>query len=578
MEAVSPATVRSYARVLRLSQTRPGLPAPSEPEPWLQLLFPHYVSAPFGERHHELWEWFRALELDTDPDPFVAVWPRGGAKTTTVELGCAYAGVRGCRRYAWYVNETQDKADLNVQNIATLLESRSIERHYPAHSERMVGKFGDSRGWRRNRLRTAGGFTVDALGLDTASRGLKIEEQRPDLIILDDVDGKHDSPATTAKKIATITTSILPAGSPNVAVVAVQNLIIPNGFFSRLSDGRADFMVHRTVSGPHPAVDDLEYEQEQLPSGIKRARITAGTATWAGQPLEKCQSLMDKIGLTAFLKECQQLVKELAQGLAITGYVPEVHDIDWTDEEIYNAVGRGELRAFAGIDFGAWRFTFTLYAADEEGDIHILDEYFSQRENLATRAQKIHEMCVGYGIKPKGFMVAGDNANPTDITEINEAFRRGWLKDGKQVKSKYVVHPVAAANKARVTSVERIADLFAAVRLRVRSTLGEDMAWSLGMNASSDGTPMAGSRLKWEWQHWSYPDPLEGRAQKQDPDDDTADGGDSIASMRYAIMTHLYPAKPAETDERPLRNYDRSFTHLVKALEKAQRPNKGRGF
>ena len=43
---------------------------------------------------------------------------------------------------------------------------------------------------------------------------------------------------STAKKIATITHSILPAGSTNVAVIAIQNLIIPDGFVSRIVDGR----------------------------------------------------------------------------------------------------------------------------------------------------------------------------------------------------------------------------------------------------------------------------------------------------------------------------------------------------
>ena len=101
-----------------------------------------------------------------------------------------------------------------------------------------MSKYGTSRGWRRNRLRTAGGFTIDAVGLDTAARGLKVEEQRPDLIFLDDIDGKHDTLATTAKKIATLTTSVLPAGSSNVAVIFVQNLIIKDGVASRLADGR----------------------------------------------------------------------------------------------------------------------------------------------------------------------------------------------------------------------------------------------------------------------------------------------------------------------------------------------------
>ena len=66
---------------------------------------------------------------------------------------------------------------------------------------------------------------MDALGLDVGSRGSKDEERRPDLIIFDDVDEKHDTLKTVAKKIDTITTSILPAGSSDCAILFIQNII-----------------------------------------------------------------------------------------------------------------------------------------------------------------------------------------------------------------------------------------------------------------------------------------------------------------------------------------------------------------
>jgi hypothetical protein len=98
-------------------------------------------------------------------------------------------GAREKRRYALYVSMTQEQADDHVANVAALLESPAIAAHYPALGQRLVGKFGNPKGWRRNRVRAASGFTVDAIGLDTAARGIKLEDARPDLIILDDIDG-----------------------------------------------------------------------------------------------------------------------------------------------------------------------------------------------------------------------------------------------------------------------------------------------------------------------------------------------------------------------------------------------------
>src|SRR5690554_6819177 len=159
-------------------------------EKWLASLFPNYVYAPFADRHRALWEWVWAIEAGVRPRPFVAVWPRGGAKSTSAELATVAVGARRRRRYTWYISETQDQADKHVETIAALLESPKVAHYYPEMAERKIGKYGNSRGWRRQRLRTASGFTIDALGLDRASRGAKVEEQRPDLMIFDDIDDK----------------------------------------------------------------------------------------------------------------------------------------------------------------------------------------------------------------------------------------------------------------------------------------------------------------------------------------------------------------------------------------------------
>jgi len=74
------------------------------------------------------------------------------------------------------------------------LESDNVEQWDESLSSRKLGKYGHSKGWRRERLRTASGLTIDALGLDTGTRGAKIENQRPDFIIFDDVDEKFDTP------------------------------------------------------------------------------------------------------------------------------------------------------------------------------------------------------------------------------------------------------------------------------------------------------------------------------------------------------------------------------------------------
>lgn len=569
---------------------RTGQPVPADWRLRLPLVYPKHFTAGFAMRHVEMWEWANAIEPESSPDPFCAFWPRGGGKSTGAEGVAADLGCRDKRRYCLYVRNTQDMADKSVANVAALLESPETERYYPEHADRMLGKFGHAKGWRRERLTTAGGYTIDAAGLDTATRGLKFEENRPDLIIFDDIDEKLDGPHITAKKIAIITTSILPAGSNNCAVLFIQNLIIPDGVATQLADGRADFLVRRRVSGPHPAVEGLKFAwQLDETTGIRRAVITAGTATWAGQPLAACQKFIDTWGLSAFLKEAQHQVKGRAEGVALR-FEPSRHFIDLTDDEcrllVAAALRSKRIALFGGLDFGAWRFGFTLWVVTGpgvaqllkrpdigEGVVIRLDEVFAQRlpgqEFLHQRARLIHELCAYYGVpvdaptsretaqpeqaaRMRTLPIWGDAANPTDILEINLAFRNGWDVEVEapnrgrgtrieHVTSRLRVVPVASENKLRKTSVERINDLLDKNALRYRR--GVAYEWRYNMNASSEGTPQIGSRLVWEAEHWSYPTPKAGVIQDQDPDDATADGADMMASKRYAIMSVFGPTQ-----------------------------------
>lgn len=229
------------------------------------------------------------------------VWPRGGAKSTSTELGVVRSCVRLCRRYVLYVSETQDQADKHVGAIAKYMLTAGVER--------AVNVYGHAKGWRRQELRTANGFNVSALGLDTASRGVKLDQFRPDLIIFDDVDDQHDTERIVQRKIDSITTSIIPAGSSDGAYLFVQNMVHEEGIVARLCDGRADFLHNREPAYVEPAVRDLTYRSEDRGDGLKRYVVTGGVPTWAGQDLQKVQEQLNEWGERAFLREAQHEVK-----------------------------------------------------------------------------------------------------------------------------------------------------------------------------------------------------------------------------------------------------------------------------
>lgn len=293
----------------RRIETGTVLTPPDDWREWLTHLFPRHFSVEFAQRHVDLWEWAESIQPGIAPRPFAGFWGRGGAKSTNAEGIVVRFGARKIRRYGWYISGTQDKADSHVENIAGLLESENVASYYPSLSSRLLNKYGASKGWRRQRLRTESGLTVDSLGLDTGSRGIKIEDARPDFMILDDIDDLEDTFQTTQKKKNKITKSILPAGSSDCAILFIQNLISADSIASQLADERADFLLDRINSGPYPAVEGLTYEQ-RYDETVKRRLffITGGTATWEGQSLAICQVQINKWGLSSFLQESQHEV------------------------------------------------------------------------------------------------------------------------------------------------------------------------------------------------------------------------------------------------------------------------------
>jgi hypothetical protein len=258
-------------------------------------------------------------------------------------------GARNQRSYVVYVRRTQDKADESVSNIATMLESSAIDVYYPSMGRREISKFGHAKDWRRTRLRTETGFVIDALGIDSAFRGAKIKQRRPDLFIFDDIDDKFDGAKVVQHVIDVICTSILPAGDGSgLAVLGVQNAIRSDGFFGRMINKKADYLGDRILDGPYKAIEDFEYEQRaDEVTGDLRWFVTGGQPTWLGQNLVKCQNQVTDWGIIPFRQEAQHEVEVLEGGMydgvnfqrIERGQVPPLTAVEvWVDPAITSTV------------------------------------------------------------------------------------------------------------------------------------------------------------------------------------------------------------------------------------------------
>lgn len=373
-----------------------------------------------------------AVERATTP-AFIAIWPRGFAKSTLAELATVFLGARGSvpnskphkelesdwrlwlytlfpehlsdgdkpipmapyheeffdwvanlppKKYVIYTSDTQEQAEQHVENVASHLTSDAFARWYPRMAARKVTKFGHSAGWRRTRLRTASGFVVDAAGLDRGIRGAKVERTRPDLIVFDDLDRDTDTPTTTDRKIRNLTRSIIPTQGPDCAFIGAQNLILRGGIFDRLQDGTADFLHGRVVSGPHPAIRNFDPKVDLLGRPDGGWEITGGTPTWPARGMEHCQFLLDTFGRESFLIECQHMLSEVSD-LVFPQFDPHIHE--WKHSKLPEFVAY-----FGGMDFGgegltAHRSALTLVGVTENGRKVLLEEWSDNGADVYER-------------------------------------------------------------------------------------------------------------------------------------------------------------------------------------------------
>lgn len=304
-------------------------------------IWPDRFASAFAPHHARLWDHTTMARPGDPVDPYALLLARGGGKSSTIESVVAYTGLHGLRTYWLYVCGTQEAADTHVEAIAELLEHPNVATMFPEHADKQLGKYGNSRGWRRNRLRTRGGLIVDAAGLNTKVRGLLVDQMRPDGIALDDIDEADDSPQVTAKRLKRLSSSILPAGRSDGSTLVLfgQNLVHGRSIAAQMVygwEGTERILTSAVVDGPHPALLDAQWDAD--------GELIGGTPTWEGQPLEACRQQIRLWGLPAWKREAQHEVQTTPGAL----WNPD--DIAYETVEVTSQMVAGFARFGIGCD------------------------------------------------------------------------------------------------------------------------------------------------------------------------------------------------------------------------------------
>lgn len=285
------------------------------PELFIPLAWPNLDLADFADFHYEFWAWWCSIEPGVSPESFVGCWFRGAAKSSLLQLALAITACVGLRSYAFYVGDTQDAVGDKIRFVGDLLRAPRIAAAFPLVASPYIDPgTGMATDWRAGRIRTASRFTLDGLGMDQAIRGRKVGEDRPDFIVIDDIESSTDTPYMTKKKEGILTRVIIPAGSRgDRAIVFIQNMIHPQSIMASMVKRKATFMTRRRMSGPVPQIRGLAYEVESTPTGPQFV-ITGGEPTWpAYAGIDVSQQEIEDEGIGAFLIE-KQHEEDVAEG------------------------------------------------------------------------------------------------------------------------------------------------------------------------------------------------------------------------------------------------------------------------
>jgi phage terminase large subunit-like protein len=193
----------------------------------------------FSEVHYE-WAriaqgWHGENEPQGNRHAFIA--PRETGKSTWWFLILPlWAAANGVVRFAVAFAHADSQATGHLATFKRELEHNALLRaDFPDLCEPARRQTGTTLADRQGMLHTKQGFVFAARGVDSASLGLKVGEQRPDLIVCDDIepDEANYSARQAEKRLGTLTDAIFPL-NVRARVVMVGTVTMPGSVIHQL--------------------------------------------------------------------------------------------------------------------------------------------------------------------------------------------------------------------------------------------------------------------------------------------------------------------------------------------------------
>jgi predicted phage terminase large subunit-like protein len=182
--------------------------------------FSHYVTYPIAEFQKDI---FRITEDVSNKLAIICAF-RGSGKSTLISFSYALWSILGIqqKKFVLIISQTRAQSKQHMMNLKRELEANVLLRSDLGPFQEEDGEWGAS-----SLVFTALNARITAASTETSIRGLRHNQHRPDLIILDDVEDlasvkTHESRQKTYNWLSG---EVIPSGDRNTRVIVIGNML-----------------------------------------------------------------------------------------------------------------------------------------------------------------------------------------------------------------------------------------------------------------------------------------------------------------------------------------------------------------
>jgi hypothetical protein len=212
---------------------------------WGNAYVPHFFFRTGCSFHHDLGDTLDAMAIKRGQKVLVLA-PRGNAKSTICSMTAPLKFVcEATEKYILIISDTADQAKKYLRSIADeLLHNETLRKKYPLACQ--PAKDG---AWNADRIETANGVCVEAIGKGAGVRGRKFKQYRPTLVILDDPQNDDDviSPSTRSRDIDWFDKALSSVGDTDTNFFVIGTNLHRESIVNILAS-RADYRTMRYAS------------------------------------------------------------------------------------------------------------------------------------------------------------------------------------------------------------------------------------------------------------------------------------------------------------------------------------------